>query len=101
MNILLVCAAGMSTSLLVTEMRKYADQDNSINAVAVTELEDVIDQYDVVLVGPQLRFKLNSIKKIAAERNKPVDVIDPLAYGRVDGRKVLQSAKLLYDGSKQ
>ncbi|WP_422446774.1 PTS sugar transporter subunit IIB [Thermoanaerobacterium sp. DL9XJH110] len=96
MNILLVCAAGMSTSLLVSSMRKFADPDTKINAVAYSELEDAITDYDVVLVGPQLRYKLNEIKKIAVNYNKPVDIIDPIAYGRIDGKKVLESAKSLY-----
>lgn len=76
MNILFVCAAGMSTSLLVADMKNFAKPGTKINAMAFSELEDVIKEYDVVLVGPQLRFKLNNINKIAEPMNKPVDVID-------------------------
>ena len=100
MNILLVCAAGMSTSLLVANMKKFADKESKINAVAFSELENVIDEYDVVLVGPQLRYKLSNIKKIGDAKNKPVDVIDSLAYGRMDGEKTLEFAKKLYNENK-
>ncbi|KUO71487.1 MAG: hypothetical protein APF77_14935 [Clostridia bacterium BRH_c25] len=96
MNVLLVCAAGMSTSLLVMDMKKYAGEDAVIKAVAFSELEDVIKDFDVILVGPQLRYKLNVIKAITDAHKKPVNVIDSLAYGRMDGQKVLESAKALF-----
>ncbi|OXT05737.1 PTS system cellobiose-specific IIB component [Thermohydrogenium kirishiense] len=97
MNILLVCSAGMSTSLLVNNMKKFAEPGTKINAVAFSELESVIDDYDVILVGPQLRFKLNNVKKLAESKNKPVDVIEPVAYGRMDGKKVYEFAKKIYN----
>lgn len=96
MNILLICSAGMSTSLLVTDMKNYLDASTNISAVGYSELNDVIDNNDVILVGPQLRYKLNNIKKIANLKNIPVDIIDPIAYGRIDGKKVVEFAKKLY-----
>ncbi len=60
MNILLVCGAGMSTSMLVQRIEKYAKANNinaKIEAIAETRLGEVVDRFDVVLLAPQSRFK--------------------------------------------
>lgn len=86
----------MSTSLLVTDMEKLADKDTLIRAVALSEIEDYIEDYDVVLIGPQLRYKLDKIKVIADNYRKSVDLIDAIDYGRINGYKILESAKEIY-----
>lgn len=95
MKILLVCAAGMSTSLLVAKMQKASEESGSsdeIFACSVDELEEFIDNYEVVLIGPQIRYKAKSIGEMAAKKNKGFAVIDSVSYGMVDGKKVLEQA---------
>lgn len=61
MNILLCCSAGMSTSLLVSKMEQSAKKqgiDCKIWAIATSEVNDEIENADVVLLGPQVRFLL-------------------------------------------
>lgn len=61
MNILLCCAAGMSTSLLVTKMEKSAQDQSTeykIWAVPGDSVRNHIDQADVLLLGPQVRYLL-------------------------------------------
>ena len=51
MKILLVCAGGMSTGLLMKKMEKYWEErgeDNSINAVGLSEYMDVYKDYDII-----------------------------------------------------
>lgn len=51
-KILLCCSAGMSTSLLVTKMKKEAENqgiDVEINAVALELFEENVTKYDVFL----------------------------------------------------
>ena len=95
MKVLLICAAGMSTSLLVNNMKKFADAQDVVEAFPVAQLESVIDNYDVVLVGPQIRYKLKDIKKIADAHNKPADVIDMAVYGQMKGKEAMQMSKKL------
>lgn len=98
MNILLVCASGMSTSLLVTKMQKESEasgNQDTIFACSVDELEMQIDNCEVILVGPQIRYKLKSIAEVASAKNKNVAVIDSVSYGMVDGKKVLAQAYAL------
>ena len=93
-NILLVCNAGMSTSLLVNKMKEAAKAqgvDVNINALPVAECESVIDTVDIVLLGPQVRFQKAQIEKYAKGRI-PVQVIDMRLYGTMNGKAVLESA---------
>ncbi|GAB6168193.1 PTS sugar transporter subunit IIB [Clostridium carnis] len=96
-NILLICSAGMSTSLLVTKMQKAAEAKNieaNIWAVGDAESGLNIPKADIVLLGPQVKFLLSKIKGQA--NGKPVAAIDMVAYGTMNGEKVLDSAlKLL------
>ncbi len=97
MKILLVCSAGMSTSLLVTKMKKAADEkgiDVEIFALSAGEGKKILKDVDLVLLGPQVRFMKNEFLKLATV---PVDVIDMLSYGRMEGDKVLNHALTLLE----
>jgi len=95
MNILLACSAGMSTSLLVTKMEEAAKEKGievSIWAVSQDKAPTEMEKADVLLIGPQMRFMKKKFAKVAEEVGIPLDVIDPMAYGRVDGEAVLSKA---------
>lgn len=98
-RIMLVCAAGMSTSLLVTKMEKAAaDQGIEADIFAVsaseadTKLEDASQPVDVLLLGPQVRFMKGQYETKLAEQGIPVDVIDMKDYGMMNGEAVLTTA---------
>ncbi|MDQ0175575.1 PTS sugar transporter subunit IIB [Bacillus chungangensis] len=94
-SILLVCSAGMSTSLLVTKMEKAALEkqlDITILAVAEAEASHHYDQTNIVLLGPQVRFLKSKIEKQLAGKNIPVQVIDSIDYGTMNGEAVLTKA---------
>lgn len=94
-NILLVCSAGMSTSLLVTKMRQAAAEQGvatEINAIAEAELHTHLSQANVVLLGPQVRFLLGKVREAASPLGIPVEVINSVAYGTMDGKSVLAEA---------
>ncbi|WP_138420350.1 PTS sugar transporter subunit IIB [Aquibacillus sediminis] len=94
-RILLACSAGMSTSLLVSKMKEAAQArgvDVEIWAVAQDKAPKDMEKADVLLIGPQMRFMKKKFSKTAEEVGIPLDVIDPMAYGRVDGEAVLNKA---------
>lgn len=102
-NILLVCAAGMSTSMLVNRMKEHAAAENievNINALAISEAKEKIrkNEVDVVMLGPQVRFQKSEIEEVAQGR-MPVAVIDMKSYGQMDGKAVLESALTLLAGN--
>ena len=96
-KIMLVCSAGMSTSLLVTKMEgaaKDAGYEAKIFALPFSDAPRVLEDVDVILLGPQVRFQKNTIEKAmdAAGVSKPCDVIDMKDYGMMNGAKVLDFA---------
>ena len=85
----------MSTSLLMNNMRKFAAEGDVIDAVPYSEVDDVVAGYDVVLLGPQVKFRLREAKTRLVPLGKVVDVIDMRAYGTMDGQKVIDQAHAL------
>lgn len=102
MNIMLACNAGMSTSLVVTKMLEAAKaegKDYKIWAVEQGEIQGELGNFDVLLLGPQVRHILRRVTKLVGDQ-AAVDVIDGAAYGRCDGAAVLKQAEALYEGRK-
>lgn len=96
MNILLCCAAGMSTSLLVTKMEKAAQEQGveaKIWAVGADAINNHIGQAHVLLLGPQVRYLLANMKKLAEQNNIQADAINPVHYGTCNGAEVLKFAQ--------
>lgn len=94
MNILLCCSGGMSTSMLVNKMRAAAKESGIeavIEATSKSELEAFKEKVDIVLLGPQIRFAVEEVKQIMGG-GIPVDVIDTIDYGTMNGKKVLSFA---------
>ena len=95
MKIALICYAGMSTSLLVNKMLKVAkegDVDVDIEAYSASDIHDVLEDVDVVLLGPQARYAFEEVKKIVEPRNIPVAIIDSMMYGTMNAKGVLEQA---------
>ena len=83
-HIYLFCSAGMSTSLLVSKMRAQAEK---------YEVPVIIEAFPETLAGEKGQnadVVLPEIQRLLP--NKPVEVIDSLLYGKVDGLGVLKAA---------
>jgi PTS system cellobiose-specific IIB component len=95
-RILLVCAQGMSTSIIANKMKASLHPDENdwiIEAKEATDFQEVVKNYDIVLLGPQIRFKKDEFSKIAEAYNVPVMVIDSVDYGLCRGDAILKAAK--------
>lgn len=95
-KILLVCSAGMSTSLLVNKMRAAAAERNIealIEAHGFSDVSRFNGKYDCCLVGPQIRYAKAQIERDLSDM--PVDVIDMRVYGMADGNGALNQALTL------
>lgn len=94
-TIRLFCNAGMSTSLLVSKMRKAAEDrglDVDIIAYGASEIAREAEGADVALLGPQIAYRKAEAQKICGALGVPVDVIPAMDYGMVNGEKVLDFA---------
>lgn len=101
-HILLVCNAGMSTSMLVTKMQKAAEAkgvETTIWAIPVSEVADEVANkpVDAILVGPQVRFMLKEYKENYEPAIKVAD-INMMDYGTMNGESVLKTALELIGG---
>ena len=89
-NVLLLCSSGLSTSLLVNRVQKIAmERDININVSTSSSntYKRVADDADVILLGPQVRYMLREVKKVAPD--KAVSVINSSAFKRMNGAAVL------------
>lgn len=96
-NIMLVCVAGMSTSLLVSKMQKSANEQNleaEIFAIAESEVDKTLanKNVDVMLLGPQVRYLKGTYQSKYKEKNIPIEVINMMDYGMMNGANVLKQA---------
>lgn len=94
-KILLLCAAGMSTSMVVKKMKAAAEEKGlnvHIEAHSVDTITDYLNEYDLFLLGPQISFKKAELQALADTVGKRVDVIDMMDYGMMRGDKILETA---------
>lgn len=96
-TIMLICNAGMSTSMLVTKMQKAAESqglDVDIFAIAAADATNKLQEreIDTVLLGPQVRFMQKQFEEKLAPLGIPVDVINMTDYGMMNGENVLSQA---------
>lgn len=98
-RIMLACAGGFSTSLLMNKMREEAIKmgvEVTVDAIGEMSVSEHLGEFDVLLLGPQVRYVLNDIRKIVGS-SIPVDVIDMRDYGTMNGANVLKTALNMYN----
>ena len=102
MRILLACATGMSTGMLMEKMREYAKsqgKDYKIWAVDIESVEHYEGEFDVLMLGPQVTYRFAEMKA-KYEHTVPVCVISPVDYGRLNGANVVKTAEALVETRK-
>lgn len=100
-KILLICNAGMSTSMLVAKMRKYAKLhhiDVQVDAEPFVGGERRFYAYDLILLGPQVRHQLEKMQKIV-KGTVPIGVVNMRDYGMMNGEAVVKQAMTLLEGT--
>jgi PTS system cellobiose-specific IIB component len=96
LKVLMVCAMGMSSSLLeakVIEAAKAAGVPMDLKAINTPEVarwDWKAHWVDVVLVAPQVRYKRKSIAQAAEPLGIIVQDIDPVTFGMVEGEKLFK-----------
>ena len=90
-SILLVCAGGNSTSILVRDMQRNLKENETwhIDADAVENLHNVIGKYDYILVAPQIQFRFAEIEQMASEFGDIKVILIPSSdFASCDGRRI-------------
>lgn len=77
------------------KMKESAEKKNievEIESVSTAKFYELLDSYDIFLLGPQVKFQKAEFQAKAKEKNKPLDVIDFKDYGMMNGEKILDFA---------
>lgn len=104
-KVYLFCSAGMSTSMLASKMQKVADDHQlpiEVEAFPDGKIGQIIDEKhpDVILLGPQVKYRYAEIAEKYGSTGIPIQVIDQTDYGMMNGEKVLKSAIKLMKSAK-
>lgn len=98
MKILVVCNAGMSSSILVKKMKEYAQtkqEQFEIQAVSSAAVSDEIGNWDVCLVAPQIMY---AVDEIQTKLQIPTAAVDMRIYAVSDGAGAYEQAEKLLRG---
>ncbi len=98
-KIYMFCTAGASSSLIVKKMQDAATKlglDYEITAAEYAQADYLLDEgLDMVLIAPQARIIYGAmVKKFP---NIPVVNVDMMAYGMVNGEKIIKDVKKVFD----
>lgn len=94
MKILLICANGLSTSILMNKMQNWGKEKNielEVRAVPMSEYLNVYKNFDCILIGPQISYQYNEIKANAID--VPVEKISPMDYGMSNVENIMKQVK--------
>lgn len=98
MRILICCNAGMSSSILVKNIRVYGEEngiDLEVKALPSSSVSNEVGNWDVCLVAPQLVYAKDRIQK---QLQIPVDSIPPYIYATANGKEAYDFASKLFVG---
>lgn len=82
---LIICAAGMSSSMIAKKATDYFQAEGKeieLDATTASQGAKMIanDTFDLYLVSPQTKMYFDNLKKSADKVNKPIINIPPQAY---------------------
>lgn len=98
MKILLICGNGLSSGMIAQKIKQAGRKegfDVETEAYSYAQLPEVIDQFEVVLVAPQMKFNEEMIKETCKEHNKRYAFLDDFVYSTLDGASGFHLAQLL------
>lgn len=107
MRIVLCCAGGFSTTMLMDSMKKIVkesqklkEEDFDFIAIPVDLLQNEVEKCDVLVIGPQVSHRLDYILPILEPHSVPYTIIDQDTYGKMDGATALKMALIAHKKSE-
>jgi PTS system cellobiose-specific IIB component len=100
----LICKFGASTGMLAKKIAKEAEKINyeaTIKAFSEDKMGEVLRDNDVVLVGPQLLYKLDQIKETYADLAHKIMLVDVVDFGTMNGAKILKDVIARTEGENE
>lgn len=94
-RITLMCAGGMSSSLLETKVREAIQRkgvDCIVKAIGYSAMDKYFKKTDIFLLAPQVRYQLKKLEEICREKGIPIAPMNHIDYGRMNGEAILKQA---------
>ncbi len=92
-TVLLVCGSGASSGFMAANMRKAAKKrglDASITARSEAEIPNYINDVNVIMVGPHLKYLVDDLKEKYADREDlTVFLMNPKYYSMLNGEMAI------------
>lgn len=96
MKILVCCSAGMSSSILVTQLRGVVQSRELtsvlIGSCSIPQLKKYVSETDILLVMPQLSFYVQEIEEMTKDKEIYVYYISQSDFGTLNVDKILDEA---------
>lgn len=89
-HILLSCSGGLTTSyfaLLLNEAIEVLHLHMQVDAIAYTQIPQVIDQYDMIFLAPQISYLLSHLKQL--NKKIPIRSIPSQIFAKYDTKAFL------------
>lgn len=102
-KIALLCEHGASTGLCVRKMIEASKKlaiESEIGAYSILNMQSYVEIMDWLLLGPQLAYKLDSVKAAYPEYASKITVVNAMDFGMMDGEKILKEVIKLIDQNK-
>ena len=90
MKIVVVCAGGYSSSIVMNRLVKWGEahgEEVDCKAVGAAAMEGYPDPYDCVLVAPQVGYQINTLREYTT---KPVLAISAMDYAIANADSIMQ-----------
>lgn len=103
MKILLACNLGMSTSLLVEKIKEEAKKKNidaEVDAVPFDKVALSVNQTDILLLYPQVRYLVNKFKDQFGDKIPVIEAMNMSDYALLKADNILRDAMDLYNKKK-
>ncbi len=95
-RILVICGAGMTSSILVSKMRSAVSErencDYKIGSCAVNQMDKYIPQADIVFIAPHLSYTEADIR--SRYTDKQIIMISTAQYGHLDAQSILEMIEM-------
>ena len=86
----LLCAAGTSTTVLAAKVQETADRlglEMKVSAAAISSLEEAANDADLLLLTPQVEFKLDVVKMSCPDTK--IAVLSADAFANMDAEAII------------
>ncbi len=96
MKILLLCNNGVTTGMLVPQLKKMSKKEDVVDAYSIFEYENYIPLYDVVLLAPQLKSYYKKVNECAKQHGTICGMISTSDFNINGYKHIFENALSLY-----